>query len=115
AQPTNADIFLTYVEKVPPPELRPGAIVTMDNLASHKVHGVRTTIEARGATLLYLPPYSPDLNPIEQVFAKLKGLLRSVAARSIPALWHAIGECLARFSPSECANYIADAGYLQSA
>jgi transposase len=87
----------------------------MDNLGSHKVDGVRAAIEARGAQLLYLPPYSPDLNPIEQVFAKLKAILRSIAARTVDDLWSAIGTALAAFSPDECANYFANAGYLRSA
>ncbi len=87
----------------------------MDNLAAHKVAGIREAIEARGASLLYLPPYSPDLNPIEQLFAKRKALLRRAAARSIDALWTAIGHLLSCFSSAECANYLANAGYTQSA
>jgi transposase len=86
----------------------------MDNLPAHKVQGVREAIEGRRARLLYLPPYSPDLNPIEQVFAKLKGLLRSAAARSVEALWRIIGQLLDAFSPAECANYLAHAGYVPS-
>ena len=86
----------------------------MDNLPSHKVAGVREAIEARGASLIYLPPYSPDLNPIEQAFAKLKALLRKAAPRTVEALWTVIGESLSAFSPGECANYIADAGYRRS-
>jgi len=84
----------------------------MDNLGSHKGEAVRKAIEAAGACLLYLPPYSPDLNPIKQVFAKLKALLRKAAARSVRALWAAAGELLQRFDPSECANYFASAGYV---
>lgn len=87
----------------------------MDNLASHKVAGVRDAIEARGATLIYLPPYSPDLNPIEQAFAKLKALLRKAAPRTVDALWNVIGESLSAFSAGECANYLAAAGYRRSA
>ena len=98
-----------------PPTLEPGDIIVMDNLGSHKAAGVRVAIEARGATLLYLPPYSPDLNPIEQVFAKLKSILRSAAARTREALWTAIGAALNAFPSHECQNYFADAGYLHSA
>src|SRR5690242_21435363 len=83
----------------------------MDNLSSHKIRGVREAIEAAGASLLYLPAYSPDFNPIEQLFAKLKTLLRTVAARTVAALWHAIGQLLTAFSPGECSNYFAHAGY----
>ena len=83
----------------------------MDNLASHKVAGIREAIEARGAILVYLPPYSPDLNPIEQAFAKLKALLRKIAARTVARLWDALGDSLTRFSPHECANYLANDGY----
>jgi transposase len=114
-QAMNGRIFLTYVEQVLAPELRPGDIVIMDNLGSHKVQGIREAIEARGAALLYLPPYSPDLNPIEQLFAKLKTLLRSAAERSVEALWNTIGRLLDRFPPSECANYLANIGYCHSA
>jgi transposase len=88
-----------------------GDIVIMDNLAAHKVAGVHAAIEAVGAELRYLPPYSPDLNPIEQVFAKLKALLPKAAERSLDALWRRIGEFLAAFTPQECANYLAHAGY----
>ena len=108
----NGDIFRAYVEQVLAPTLVPGDIVILDNLASHKVAGVREAIEARGATLVYLPPYSPDLNPIEQAFAKLKALLRKLAARTVHALWGALGDILARFTPQECANYLANAGYV---
>ena len=86
----------------------------MDNLPAHKVEGVRETVEARGAHLLYLPPYSPDLNPIEQAFAKLKDLLRTAATRTVEALWHAIGQAVDAFSPAECARYFAHAGYVLS-
>jgi transposase len=108
----NGDIFRAYVEQVLAPTLVPGDIVILDNLASHKVAGVREAIEARGANLVYLPPYSPDLNPIEQAFAKLKALLRKIAARTVSALWDALGDILARFTPQECANYLANAGYV---
>ena len=111
----NGTIFVAYVEQVLAPTLRPGDLVVMDNLSSHKVTGVREAIEARGASLLYLPPYSPDLNPIEQAFAKLKGLLRAEAARTVDDLWTAVGRFLDRFSPSERANYLAHCGYVQSA
>jgi transposase len=111
----NGDIFLTYVGQVLVPTLRPGDIVVMDNLSSHKVAGVREAIETAGAELRYLPPYSPDLNPIEQLFAKLKALLRNTAARSVEALWTAIGRLVERFAPKECANYFRNSGYVRSA
>lgn len=107
----NGETFRAYVEQFLAPTLSAGDIVVMDNLSSHKVAGIREAIEAAGATLLYLPPYSPDLNPIEQVFAKLKARLRKAAARSFDALIAAIADALLRFSPSECANYLAHAGY----
>lgn len=110
----NGTVFLAYVEQFLAPTLGPGDIVIMDNLSSHKVAGVREAIEARGASLVYLPPYSPDLNPIEQAFAKLKALLRKTAARTVEALWTAIGESLSAYSQTECANYLADAGYPRS-
>jgi transposase len=109
--PINGEWFRTYVEEVLAPTLKPGDIVVLDNLASHKVAGVRAAIEARGATVLYLPPYSPDLNPIEQVFAKLKALLRKAAARTLQTLWTTVGALLSAFQPDECANYFANAGY----
>jgi transposase len=108
----NGDAFRAYVEQILAPTLAPGDIVIMDNLGSHKVAGVREAIEARGASLLYLPPYSPDLNPIEQSFAKFKALIRKAAARSREALWNAIGQFLARFTSQECTNYFANAGYV---
>jgi transposase len=108
----NGDAFRAYVEQILAPTLAPGDIVVMDNLGSHKVSGVRQAIEARGASLLYLPPYSPDLNPIEQSFAKLKALIRKAAARNREALWTAIGQLLSRFAPHECANYFSNAGYV---
>jgi transposase len=87
-------------------------IVILDNLGSHKVAGVRDAIQAHGATLVCLPPYSPDRNPIEQAFAKLKTLLRKLAARTVSSLWNALGDLLDRFTPQECANYLASAGYV---
>lgn len=107
----NGEIFLAYVEQMLVPTLVPGDIVVMDNLGSHKVAGVRQAIEAVGATLIYLPPYSPDLNPIEQLFAKLKALLRKAAARTFEALIAAIAAALDAFTSGECANYFANAGY----
>ena len=108
----NGDIFRAYVEQILAPTLKPGDIVILDNLASHKVTGVREAIDARGASLVYLPPYSPDLNPIEQAFAKLKALLRKIAARTVSTLWDALAVMLDRFTPHECANYLANAGYV---
>jgi transposase len=111
----NGTVFRTSVEKVLAPTLAEGDIVVMDNLGSHKVVGVRQAIEARGARLLSLPAYSPDFNPIEQVFAKLKELLRAVAARTVDTLCSAIGQLLDRFPAQECANSLANCGYPQSA
>ena len=111
-RPINGAIFLAYVEQCLAPTLAPGDIVVMDNLPAHKVVGVRRAIHAVGAELLYLPPYSPDLNPIELLFAKLKALLRKAAERSIPALWTRIGELLDQFSATECRHYLAHAGYV---
>jgi transposase len=110
-KPMNGMIFKTWIEQCLVPTLRPGDIVVMDNLASHKVDGVRQTIEAAGANLVYLPPYSPDLNPIEQAFSKLKAHLRKAAERSVPALWDRIGTILDSFTPAECANFFRHAGY----
>jgi transposase len=109
--PMNGECFLAYVEQCLVPTLRDGDIVIMDNLSSHKVAGIRQAIEATGATLRYLPPYSPDLNPIEQLFAKLKALLRKAAARTIDALIAAIADALIAFKPIEYANYLANSGY----
>ena len=108
----NGETFRAYVEQVLAPTLCTGDIVIMDNLGSHKLAGIREAIEARGASVRYLPPYSPDLNPIEQFFAKLKALLRKAAARSVEALWAVIGALLPAFSPAECANYFAHSGYV---
>jgi transposase len=109
--PINRDAFETYVEEVLVPELRKGDIVIMDNLSSHKGPRVRALIEAVGAELRYLPPYSPDFNPIENAFAKLKALLRKAAERSVDGLWNAIGHLIDLFPPAECANYFRAAGY----
>jgi transposase len=109
--PINARVFEAYVEQFLAPALRPGDIVIMDNLSSHKGTKVRDLIEAAGASLRYLPPYSPDFNPIEKAFAKLKALLRKAAERTVAGLWLAIGRCLDLFSPNECQNYCAAAGY----
>ena len=110
-RPMSGDIFRAYVQQCLAPALRKGDIVVLDNLSSHKVAGVRQAIEAVGATLVYLPPYSPDFNPIEQLFAKLKTLLRKSAERSIANLWPRIGEHLGAFAPDECRNYFRHAGY----
>ena len=110
-QAMSGQIFRTYVERCLVPTLAPGDIVIMDNLPAHKVSGVRQAIEAAGAVLLYLPPYSPDLNPIEQLFAKLKALLRKAAERTIEALWATIGRLLDNLPADECSRYLAHAGY----
>jgi transposase len=107
----NRAAFAAYVEQVLAPELRPGDIVVMDNLSSHKAPAIRTLIEAAGAELLFLPPYSPDFNPIENAFAKLKAYLRKTAARTKDALWSAIGRIVDSFTRDECLNYFANAGY----
>ena len=109
--PINGVWFQAYVDQVLVPELRPGDIVIMDNLGSHKGAGVRTSIERAGAKLLYLPPYSPDFNPIENAFSKLKALLRKAAERTVDGLWNRIGALLPTFTPQECANFFAAAGY----
>ena len=109
--PINGASFRAYVEQILVPTLSPGDIVIMDNLGSHKGHAVRAAIRVAGARLFFLPPYSPDLNPIEQVFAKLKTLLRSAAERTVEATWRRIGALLECFAPSECANYLRNAGY----
>ena len=109
--PMTGEAFRAYVEQFLAPALSPGDVVVMDNLAAHKVAGVREAIAAAGASILYLPPYSPDLNPIEQMFAKLKALLRRAAARTRDALWDTIGSLLDAFSPTECRNYLQNSGY----
>ena len=109
--PINGDAFVAYVEHVLVPTLVPGDIVVMDNLSSHKSASVRRLIRTAGARLLFLPPYSPDLNPIEQVFAKLKTLLRKAEERTVEAVWKRIGTLLKHFPPAECANYLRNSGY----
>jgi transposase len=107
----NGTVFRAYVEQVLVPTLAPGDIVIMDNLPAHKADGVRQSIENAGCELLFLPPYSPDFNPIENAFSKLKSLLRAKAERSVDALWNTVGEIVELFEPQECANYFAAAGY----
>ena len=109
--PMNGAWFLASIQQVRAPTLKPGDVVIMDNLAVHKSTPVKDAIKAVGARLLFLPPYSPDLNPIENAFAKLKALLRKAAARSIEKLWDAIARIIQTYSPHECANYFAAAGY----
>lgn len=109
--PINGERFLLYVEKVLVPTLRPGDIVIIDNLGSHKGKAVRKAIRNAGAHLIFLPKYSPDLNPIEQVFAKLKHLLRKKAARTVETVCAAIGQVLQTYTADECANYFKNAGY----
>ncbi len=109
--PMDGEAFLVYVRRVLAPTLTPGDIVVMDNLPAHKMAGVRAAIEAAGAELHYLPPYSPDFNPIELAFAKLKAFLRKVAARTITDPWHALAKALDTVEPDECLNYFAHAGY----
>ena len=110
-RPVNGDWFAAYVTKVLIPELKPGDIVIMDNLSSHKRTEVRTAIEAASASLLFLPPYSPDFNPIEKAFARLKALLRKAAERTISGLWDLIGKLVEFFQPDECENYFRSCGY----
>jgi len=109
--PINQRAFETYVDQILVPELKPGDIVIMDNLSSHKSPAVRMAIEAAGAELRFLPPYSPDFNPIEKAFAKLKALLRKAAERTVEGLWHTIGTLIDLFTPAECANFFTAAGY----
>jgi transposase len=109
--PINGESFTAYVIQFLVPTLSPGDVVIMDNLGSHKGAAVRKAIRAAGAKLLFLPPYSPDLNPIEQVFAKLKLLLRKAAERTVEATWQRIGSLLDAFPPQECANYLRNSGY----
>jgi transposase len=110
----DGTVFLAYARQFLAPALRPGDVVVLDNLGSHKVAGVREAITGAGATLLYLPPYSPDLNPIEKLFSKLKVLLRKAATRTVEALWDEIGALLKTLSPQECANYFSSCGYVNS-
>jgi transposase len=107
----NGEYFLAYVEQVLVPTLRVGDVVVMDNLSSHKVAGVREAIESVGAKVLYLPPYSPDLNPIENAFAKLKTLVRKAKLRTVEELWDKLGKLTDVFTPEECENYFKNAGY----
>ena len=109
--PMDGDAFLAYVEQVLVPELMPGETVIMDNLPAHKVRGVREAIEAAGAELRYLPSYSPDLNPIEMAFSKLKAILRAAAERTLDGLWKTVANALECFRPQECKNYFNAAGY----
>ena len=109
--PINGRSFLAYVEQILIPTLKPGDVVVMDNLGSHKGQAVRRAIRQAGAKLFFLPPYSPDLNPIEQVFAKFKTLLRKASKRTVEDTWKSIGQILDCFSPIECANYLRNAGY----
>ncbi len=112
--PMNGLAFKTWLETQLVPTLGPGDIVIADNLSAHKVAGVNEIIEASGASIMYLPAYSPDLNPIEQVFAKLKTLLRKAMARSYDALWQIIGKLLEKFSKPECKNYFRNSGYART-
>lgn len=109
--PMNSAIFRLYVERFLVPELNQGDIVILDNLSSHKAVGIRDLIEARGAELRFLPPYSPDLNPIEQAIAKLKAHLRRAAERTTDALWSRIGQIIDTFTPAECVNFLKHSGY----
>ncbi len=109
--PMTGEAFLAYVGQFLAPVLAKGDVVVLDNLPAHKVAGVREAIRATGASLLYLPPYSPDLNPIEQAFAKLKAMLRKAAARTREALWTTIGRLLDTFTPAECRSYLVNSGY----
>ena len=110
--PMTGAVFLAYVEQILLPELRPGTVVVMDNLACHKVAGVREAVEAAGCRLEYLPPYSPDLNPIENAFGKSKRLLRAAAARTVDGVYDARRDAVPRFGPAECLNYFRHAGYV---
>jgi transposase len=107
----NGELFLAYVQQTLAPTLRRGDVVVMDNLSSHKRAGVREAIQAVGAKLLYLPPYSPDFNPIEQAFSKFKRLLQTAGQRTVEGLWAACGQLLQRYNESECRNYIRNSGY----
>ena len=107
----TSELFLAYVQRVLVPELGPGSVVVMDNLSCHTQQAVRLALETAGHTVLYQPPYSPDLNPIELAFSKLKRLLRKAAERTVEGLWAALGRLLDRFSPQECANYFRHRGY----
>lgn len=112
--PMTGEAFQLYIRNFLCPTLKPGDIVIADNLSSHKVSGIRSAIEAVGARLVYLPPYSPDLNPIEKCFSKLKALLRKMAARTAETLWKGIGEILDSFTATECLNYFESCGYVNT-
>lgn len=112
--PMNGAAFRVYLDTFLVPALRPGDIVVMDNLPAHKVQGVRQSIESAGAALRLLPPYSPDLNPIEMAFSQLKAHLRKAAEKTIPGLWERIGQCLDEITPKACENYFTKAGYAPS-
>ena len=112
--PVNGEAFRAYVKTVLVPTLRPGDVVVMDNLSSHKGQAVRRAIRAADAHLFFLPPYSPDLNPIEQVFSKLKHMLRNAAERTTERTWRKIAALLDCFTPRECSNYLVNAGYASS-
>ena len=107
----NGAAFQAYVQQVLIPTLALGDIVIMDNLPAHKAEGVRHAIEGAGCRLLYLPPYSPDFNPIEKAFAKLKAVLRAKAERTVEGLWNTVGQIVTLFEPQECANYFKSCGY----
>jgi transposase len=109
--PINGETFLLYIEKILAPTLSPGDVVVLDNLGSHKGKAARAIVRAKGAHLIFLPPYSPDLNPIEQVFAKLKHLVRKAQPRDVETTWRKVGQLLDLFSPAECANYLVNSGY----
>ena len=109
--PMDGAAFVDYVEQVLAPALTPGDIVVMDNLPAHKVAGVRDAIETAGARLLYLPPYSPDFNPIEMAFSKFKAILRKAAERTLEGLWDAVADAIRAFTPEDCRNFFAAAGY----
>lgn len=112
--PMTGEAFRVYIEDFLCPTLKPGDIVIADNLRSHKVSGIQSAIEGVGATILYLPPYSPDLNPIEKYFSKLKALLRKLAARTVKSLWDGIGKILDFFTAEECRNYFKSCGYVNT-
>ena len=112
--PINGESFRTYVDQVLAPTLKPGDVVILDNLGSHKGKAVRRAIRASGARLLFLPPYSPDLNPVEQVFAKLKHLMRKAKERTVDATWKRTGSLLKTYKSSKCKNYLVNAGYASS-
>lgn len=112
--PMTGEAFRAYIEDFLCPMLQPGDIVIADNLRSHKVSGIQSAIEGVGATILYLPPYSPDLNPIEKYFSKLKALLRKLAARTVKSLWNGIGKILDLFTAEECRNYFKSCGYVNT-